>query len=502
MALNTPYTLDEVKELNEKLNGFLSDNIAPWEEVNINKMKALDSYFKTINEARNSDLSFEELQLAIEDAEDIRDMSIAACEIKESELATIARDDLEKRLKELKMQYKQMTSLHTDVQKGNDDFKKCKAEIKTIKESLNSHSKIAHTLHNISEKMWNKTIAPLIEGIKSKDIDKKKETVDKGDTYVANANRYAEISKGIGESLRKGWDLSKEGVKNVTDFAKLMHAKSYTLEARICLSEINSAERKVEKLEAKIDNLVTKKIGVTNKIFEHESKRMAKKGIILPENIKINTPKLDVKIAKAQKELLEAQKDLAICKLEYHQLEQNRNDIVKGTKYEGQFVSDNMIKAKEAAEKQFKDAKAQLDNASAFDISMASVININDKLMESAFAERTEIKGEEIPVYRVVIDSKAIKDKNILNARTIANLSGDERIYPTNQGYSYIYTTDPSRAVEWSQEFSKRGALHGKGVECSSDKAEQLYKEVAEKNKGLGITEKQNKKHFNEEMDR
>ena len=501
MELNTPYTLDEVKELNEKLNGLLSENVAPWEEVNINKMKALDSYFKTINEARNSDLSFEELQLAVEDAEDIRDMSIAACEIKESELAAVARDDLEKRLKELKTQYKQMTS-HADAQKSDGDFKKCKAEIKTIKESLNSHSKIAHTLHNVSEKMWNKTIAPLIEGIKSKDIDKKKETVNKGDTYVANANRYAEISRGIGESLRKGWDLSKEGVKNVTDFAKLMHAKSYTLEAKICLSEINSAERKVEKLEAKIGSLVTKKIGITNKIFEHESRRMAKKGITLPENIKINTPKLDAKIAKVQKELLEAQKDLAMCKLEYHQLEQNRNDMVKGTKYEGQFVSNNMVKAKEAAEKQFADAKAQLDNASAFDISMASVININDKLMESAFAEQTEIKGEEVPVYRVVIDSKAMKDKNILNARTIANLSGDERIYPTNQGYSYIYTTDPSRAVEWSQEFSKRGALHGKGVECSSDKAEQLYKEVAENNKSLGITEKQNKKHSNEEMER
>ena len=483
--------LDELKKLNEALNADLDPILSEWEEVENEKRKTLLNYIADINEAAKNGLSVEDFHDYCKDAEDLRDVSLAMYDTKEKELSDIAREDLANRVKMLKEQLK-------DTAKMKDTFSKekiaegIKADMKNIKEILNGDRAIYNKLHEVGNKIWEKAIAPIINAIKSPVAEIKKATVEKSSHLLATASRYAKnVTNAITKMPKKIGDFSKEAAKSVTDYVKYLDACCKNVDKKACELEAGYYEKKMAGYEDKLEALVANKLNVRDRIVEHEQRRAARKGLTLTGKLNVNTPNIDEKIAKVQKKILLCQEEIAKNKMEYYAISEVQESRVEGSSREGKFYSNEVAKAHENIKKQFADIRAQLDNASNFDIAMAGVINVNDKVMDTAFGERVEINGNEVPIYRVVIDSTKIKDNNILNPRIIAELSADERVYPTNQGYSYIYTTDPERAAEWGQEFSKRGVLHTKGIECSSEYASQLLKDVTEKNKDLGVTKKQ-----------
>lgn len=496
MFMEKKLELEKLKELNEILNGFLDEIIEKWEAIEKKKLIELKNYAADINEAATKGLSAEELQMYLEDKEDIKNISLASYDIKEQSLSDIAREDLAQKVRDLKKQLKEIDIFKEDFVKENLR-NAIKEDISNIKEVLNSHRIIYNKLHDVSEKIWNKAVLPVINAIKSPAIKVKEFTVETGSHLVAKASRYATTVKEVVNNIsRKVGDFSKEAVNDARKYVKYLDAKCREVDKRDCKCDIKHYESKIERLEDKLDSLVGKKIGIEQKILEHMKKYAARKNATFSE-LKTNTPSIDEKIAKVQKEILEYQEKIALSNLELYKIEREQEEIVKDSKYEGNFISDDIDKKENLIKKQYADVRAQLENASNFDIAMAGVINVNDKIMHTAFAERIEINGEELPIYRVAIDGAKIKQDNLMYARTIANLSNDERIYPTNQGYNYLYTTDPERAVEWGQEFSKRGVLHEKGIECSSDKAAEVIENIAKSYKEIGVTIKQKN-----EMDR
>lgn len=466
--------LNDVKKVNEELNGYLDLTIDEWEQIEEEKIKSIKRFSKNIEELLSQNLSPNEAQELLQDAENLKNIELESLNIKEKQLSDIIRNDLVEKIKELKEKVK-------DASKYKDPFTKsivagsAAIDINAIKEVLRAEKTLYNKLADVGEKIWNKTVAPLIEAIKSPVLKVREAAVEKGAHMVVLAKKY---STAVKDTFAKVGDLTKGAYDNIS---RILAEKCLEIEKHDIIVDMRNYKKKMGHLDEKLGALCNKRNAVQDKIIVHEIKRCKRKGINIEGPIKVNTPTIDKKIADICKDMVKYEEKLFKAEIKYIRVENEQRAI----------VNNEISATEEKVTKQFADLKTQFDNASDFDLAMAGELRVNDKVMESVFAEKTIIKGEEVPVYRVVIDSDKIRKNNILNPRAIANLSADERIYPTNQGYSYLYTTDPERAVEWGQEFSKRGVLHEKGVECSSEKAKELFNNIAKEAKNMGI--KQNK---------